>query len=314
MFRRLPQSLPKDPEFPQHLGKLGYVPLSLLTRILRRRAHTFRYFINDKDEIRKIEYPDEYFQFFITDNERFNESQREAVHGTCSPLSTSSAIQIQRATGCVRNEVINRMANIGVPPLYLPDLTSEKTPPSTPHLAILATRTAELRQKKRIVLIIGQANQDVGVLSYRVICREGGIASGSVIRFVQELLSRTASDESVAGNSSNDETPGVIVLNPGQLLYSHKHAMFMTHITWDALPRPSAAHPPPRVHQVHNHIRGSANATEHVEFAMQNIIHNREFVSPDAEIYIVGICNGGDDALKLLEQSCKLHPFTPTPI
>jgi hypothetical protein len=42
---------------------------------------TFRYFINDKDEIRSIETPKAYFKYFLTKNERHNDVQREAMNG-----------------------------------------------------------------------------------------------------------------------------------------------------------------------------------------------------------------------------------------
>jgi len=62
MFRRLEGSLPKDPEFPAQLTKLGY-------------------FINEMSQIKSIEKPDENFNFFITNNDRYNEIHREAVAG-----------------------------------------------------------------------------------------------------------------------------------------------------------------------------------------------------------------------------------------
>jgi hypothetical protein len=40
-----------------------------------------RYFINDKDEIRSIENPKAYFEFFLTRNDRYNSLQREAMNG-----------------------------------------------------------------------------------------------------------------------------------------------------------------------------------------------------------------------------------------
>jgi hypothetical protein len=66
MFRRLPGSLPKDASFPADLGKLGY-------------------YLNEKDQVRKIVKPDEHFQYYLTNNERYNDVQREALHGMRPP-------------------------------------------------------------------------------------------------------------------------------------------------------------------------------------------------------------------------------------
>ena len=65
MFRRLPTSLPKDPIFPADLKELGY-------------------FVNDDEQIRMIEKPDEKFLYAISSNERVNEMQKEAMNSRSS--------------------------------------------------------------------------------------------------------------------------------------------------------------------------------------------------------------------------------------
>lgn len=40
-----------------------------------------RYFINEEDEVRSIENPDNYYKYFLTRNERHNERQRYAFNG-----------------------------------------------------------------------------------------------------------------------------------------------------------------------------------------------------------------------------------------
>jgi hypothetical protein len=70
MFRRLPTGLPKDPTFPANLTELGY-------------------FINDKDQIRMIEKPDEKFLYAINKNERVNEMHKEAMNSKSSPTFSS---------------------------------------------------------------------------------------------------------------------------------------------------------------------------------------------------------------------------------
>jgi hypothetical protein len=61
MYRRLPGSLPQDPIWPKTFKTLGYK-------------------INEKSQIRAIANPDLFFKFFITNNERYNELNREAMH------------------------------------------------------------------------------------------------------------------------------------------------------------------------------------------------------------------------------------------
>jgi hypothetical protein len=62
MFRRLSGSLPKDPSFPADLKKLGY-------------------FINENDEIRMIDHPENKFVYSIDKNERVNDMHEEAMNG-----------------------------------------------------------------------------------------------------------------------------------------------------------------------------------------------------------------------------------------
>lgn len=62
MFRRLPQSLPKDIQVPADLEQLGY-------------------FINENDQMRMIQKPDQKYVFRINRNDRVNDVYKEAVNG-----------------------------------------------------------------------------------------------------------------------------------------------------------------------------------------------------------------------------------------
>lgn len=64
MFRRKSTSLPADPVYPANLKELGYE-------------------ITSKGQFVKIG-TNEKFQFFITDNDRYNEVHKEAMHGEWS--------------------------------------------------------------------------------------------------------------------------------------------------------------------------------------------------------------------------------------
>lgn len=67
MFRRLSNSLPKDPVIPADLTALGY-------------------FLNENDEIRQTKHPDQKYQYQVNRNERVNEIHKEAMNGKSSPL------------------------------------------------------------------------------------------------------------------------------------------------------------------------------------------------------------------------------------
>ena len=60
MYRRLESSLPPDFDIPPDLESMGY-------------------FINENDQIRMIDDPDEPFNFFASKNERYVEMNKEAM-------------------------------------------------------------------------------------------------------------------------------------------------------------------------------------------------------------------------------------------
>lgn len=61
MFRRLPNSLPKDFTFPADLDQLGY-------------------FVNENDQIRQKANPDQKYQYRINRNDRVNDVYKEAMN------------------------------------------------------------------------------------------------------------------------------------------------------------------------------------------------------------------------------------------
>ena len=61
MFRRLPNSLPKDVSFPANLEQLGY-------------------FVNESDQIRMVTKPEEKFRYAISRSDRVNEVHKEAMN------------------------------------------------------------------------------------------------------------------------------------------------------------------------------------------------------------------------------------------
>ncbi|KKA18197.1 hypothetical protein T310_7865, partial [Rasamsonia emersonii CBS 393.64] len=144
------KNLPKDPVFPADLEKLGY-------------------FINDKDQIRKIANPEEEFQFKISTNDRWNELQREAMNT------------------CIRRIVLSRLQALGLSTLRLP----LNAGPKEQHVPILASQN--LGTAKRIVVVFGEPIQDLGIWAYRTVGTES-ISAGSAISFARAVLGR---DESV---------------------------------------------------------------------------------------------------------------------
>lgn len=209
---------------------------------------------------------------------------------------------------------MRRLAALGLTELYLPTLSYKK--PSAPHIPILAPAAEVLKARKRIIVVINDdAYQDLGILAYRELQREGGVNGGSVINFVKGLIGRARGDADYelegklavdgAGVENAEHVPGIVILNNGQLLYSHKYNRALSSRSWDALPRKSIAHDAVKIHEVENRVEGHRTPKEHIKTVFEKVIKNPDFVSPDAEVYVVAIENGVDNLITVLNEDCR---------
>jgi hypothetical protein len=212
---------------------------------------------------------------------------------------------------CQREGVRERLAALGLGPLYLPTLTNVK--PDVPHIPILAPAAEVLKTRKRIVVVINDDHyQDLGILAYRLLQREGGLNGGSIINFAKKLISRNNPDADLeeklstdrAGVQDNEQIPGLIVMNTASLLYSHKFNKALVMRSWNSLPRQSIFHDPIMVHE-ENRVDGHRTQQEHVKSVFDSVIKNPEFVAPDAEVYVVAIENGSSNIVDILNEDCK---------
>ncbi|RDW72311.1 uncharacterized protein DSM5745_07483 [Aspergillus mulundensis] len=252
VYRR--EDLPADPVFPADLKELGY-------------------FINDKDQIRKISDPTQDFQFKINKNDRWNEVQRGAMNE------------------CIREIVLSRLRNLGLITLCLP-LTSG---PKKPHVPVLVSRN--LASASRIILVFGEPVQDLGIWAYRSVGAEA-INAGSAVDFVKAILHDSTSRTSKKGGDV-----AVVLANTGQLIWHCGTGRAMTIPTWLALPRPSAVDPP-LAETRRNKIPGNANWQEHVDSVFEGIFAARgRLVRRDAKIDVIGVSEGGLGAVRYLARN-----------
>ena len=228
-------------------------------------------------------------------------------------LTPWTTYQLIRNVACIRAEISSRLTDLNVPPLYIPTLGTIKPPPSSAHIPIHCTPPHLLRTKRRIIVLVNRAAEDLGVWSYRVVSKTGGINAGSVVSLVRELRDRaektanasTTPDASPEARAQllEDNMPGILVLNPGCLLYSYTHGKALTPMSWDALPRKSAVHPPPRFHPKYNRVDGNHTADEHLRYVFDNVMNYDKFVSKDAEVYIVAAADGSESVIRFLDES-----------
>ncbi|KAI9796690.1 MAG: hypothetical protein M1833_006030 [Piccolia ochrophora] len=230
------------------------------------------YFINDKDYIKSISEPAEDFDFFVTKSYRHNKMRGEAM------------------SACMRKLVLERLEKLSLPILRLPIGTLA----TEPHVPILAS--PDLSSKKRLVVVLGEAFQDLGIWAYRSVGREGlgGINDGSAINFVKEVQKAPLS-------RSDDSDAGIIIANPGQLLWWRRGKQPVTFQTWYALPRKSAVHGPRRIDDVKNRVPGNGNCAKHVEYVFNEVV--AKLAREDVKLYVLGVADGGTDMLSFLNKN-----------
>jgi hypothetical protein len=214
---------------------------------------------------------------------------------------------------CSRQETEKRLSALGLDRIYLPEFTTTK--PNGPHVAILAPSPEILKNRKRVIVLINDSIQDLGILAYRQMQRELGLNGGSVVNFVKELVKRSASEDTTGkyqdifedGFKLQDDadTPALVVLNTGQLLYSHKYNRAMTLRSWSGLPRKSVAHDMIKAHDEENRVPGHRSPKEHVKTVFDSILCNPDRVAPGAELYVIAIEGGTESLLNILGEECK---------
>ena len=99
---------------------------------------------------------------------------------------------------------------------------------------------------------------------------------------------------------------GMVVLNPGQLLYSHNLGGAISHASWNSLPRPSAVHPPVRKDYQANFITGNETPEEHIRFVFEKVVGNQSVVAPDAELYVIANGTVAAPFVQTLDEKCML--------
>ncbi len=208
-----------------------------------------------------------------------------------------------------------RLEALGIKRVYLPEFSTVK--PTGPHIPILAPPVHILKQRKRIIVLVNDSSQDLGILAYRQLQYDLGINGGSVVNFAKEIISRSAVDDVTDNHPSvfddgfkiaqDDNAPALIVMNTGQLLYSHKFNKSMTIRSWSAMPRKSSAHDMVRIHEQENRVTGHRNPKEHVQSVFEDVLCNPDRVAPDAEIYMIGIQSGAEDIINVMTENCAYH-------
>lgn len=178
----------------------------------------------------------------------------------------------------MRRFIFERLHHLGLETVRLPIGATEHEP----HIPILAS--TNLRDAKKVLVYLGDRNQELGVFAYRLIGGDDGINVGTVIEMVAavkigdlEPLSKNlfASQHTKNGQkplSWSSETTAVVIANPGQLLWCRAEGRAMGRAEWEARPRKFAVDESFFVDEKRNFVAGNKNEDEHVSYVFDHVL------------------------------------------
>ncbi|KAM7209723.1 Arb2 domain containing protein [Naviculisporaceae sp. PSN 640] len=237
------------------------------------------YFVNDEDEIRSLDDPDSYFKFFLTKNQRWNERQR---------FCFNSAIgQVLR----------QRLDNEGLKKVMLPLGTTD---PSQPNLEIRVSE--DIDKKSRVVIFLGENNQEFGVLAHRVLGGKGGVNKGSVISLIQELKKQQSS-------AKDASPPGIIIANPGEMSWWPEGKRTLTIAGRHAIPMSSAVQIGYHFTEKKHRVSENRDSVEHIRYMLEKVVP--ALVPETAKLDIITISTTAEEVQEYLSKDevwSKLEP------
>ncbi|KAH8180156.1 hypothetical protein LIA77_01675 [Sarocladium implicatum] len=221
------------------------------------------YFVNDDDEVRSIEDPESYYRYRVNHNERVNLRLRFHLYLALEDI------------------VHQRLQNDeGLEKLALP----LGTPTNRPHIPIFASPA--LDSQPLIVLVIGDTQASLGLISGRVVSGQGGINKGSAVSLIRSV-------------NTYLPTAGIVIANPGQLVWwPGDGERAITVRDSEATPHESAVSYGKRYDERVNTVPGHENEMEHLKRAFE-LLETRAMKG--VKVFVFGIERGAEAVQALLD-------------
>lgn len=135
--------------------------------------------------------------------------------------------------------------------------------PSQPHVEIRVSD--DIDKKSRVVIILGESTQELGVIAHRVLGGSGGIDKGSMVGLVREIKKQQSSTTDAAA-------PGIILANPGELFWWPDGQRSLTPTGRHAIPMSSAVHYGRYYEPMENDIPENRTSAEHVRYILEKVV------------------------------------------
>lgn len=125
----------------------------------------------------------------------------------------------------------------------------------------------------------------------------------------------TNGDTSISATPNGTEHgtahPGLILTNPGQLVWHCAKERAISLPTWHALPRKYAVEPPMKM-TLRNRIPKNETWQDHITYVFEEVLG--KLVPEDTKIDIIGLAEGGLGAVRYLAEHCKPSPPNQLPL
>jgi hypothetical protein len=207
--------------------------------------------VNDEGKLREVDYPNEAYNYHMSPNERAVTVKREAVDEW------------------FRLEALKFLSVEGLETVRLP-LGAQA---DEPHVPILVSK--DLDQCQHVILFLGEAEHDMGVLASRL-AGDNPYLDATAVPWVRYVNKVTAPHGRV----------GIIISNPAARLWHRRSQKAVSVSTWDALPRATAIDPAPLPNE-RNMIPRNADQWEHTECVFDQIV--KRLIECNVKIDIVAV-------------------------
>jgi hypothetical protein len=138
----------------------------------------------------------------------------------------------------------------------------------------------------RVVLLVGEPCQSLGVLAHRVIGGRGGITRGSVLGLIQGLKTQQSS-------ATDPAPPGVVLANTGKLWWWPEGRRGLTPIERHQVPMSSAVHYGWRHDPKVNEVPGNRSLTEHVRGVFETVVMGN-MLRKEAKVDVIAVGDAAD--------------------
>ena len=185
--------------------------------------------------------------------------------------------------------VHQRLESEGLVKITLPLGTTDLT---QPHLPVFVS--PDLAKKPRVVVVFGEAVQDLGIIAHRVIGGHGGVNKGSMVSVVQALKAQQCS-------SGDPTAPGIILANPGQTWWWPEGKRALSPSCRHSVPMASAVHWGRYYDPKGNAIPENRTAAEHIRYMFDKVIPS--VATENVVLDVIAVGDAADHVETYLDQN-----------